>query len=105
VYYSGKGQGNEHHQVHNLFHDMRESVFPPLQFNFKGKNMLELLLLPWVLFKYAISLILWVGLFMFLHYRAKKLNIPLFFAKVRKRIRNKGQKGVNDDLDDYYNNL
>ena len=67
--------------------------------------MLELILLPWILFKYLFSLGLWAGLFMTIHYQWKKRclteKIILFGDKIFKR----NQKSVNADLDDHYNNL
>jgi len=67
--------------------------------------MLELILLPWILFKYAFSLGLWFALFMTLHYQWKKRCLTEKITIFGDKIFRKNQKSVNDDLDDHYNNL
>lgn len=67
--------------------------------------MLELILLPWVLFKYLFSLGLWTALFMTLHYQWKKRCLTEKFTIFGDKFFRKNQKSVNDDLDDHYNNL
>ena len=102
---SGKGQGNEHHQVHNLFTTCVRVFSHPSRLIKKEKVMLELVLLPWTLFKYVFSLGLWFALFMTLHYQWKKRNVSALFVKMGNKIFKKNQKPVNKDLDDYYNSL
>jgi hypothetical protein len=70
--------------------------------------MLDLILLPWILFKYVFSLGLWFALFMTLHYQCKKHNVWTKIRKIRFRrpdFFKRNQKKYNDGQDDYYNSL
>lgn len=74
--------------------------------------MLELLLLPWTLFKYVFSLVLWVALFISIDYQCKKYDLYTKVWKFLKGIRlrrpdffKKNQKKFSDGQDDYYNSL
>ena len=59
--------------------------------------MSELILLPWVLFKYIFSLDLWGVLFMTLHYQWKKHDCTEWTVNAIRSRRKK--KPVEDDID------
>lgn len=59
--------------------------------------MSELILLPWVLFKYIFSLGLWGALFITLHYQWKKHDCSDWTIGKLRQMRKK--KPVEDDID------
>lgn len=71
--------------------------------------MLDLLLLPWTVFKYVFSLGLWVLFFLTLDFYCKKYDVYSkvwsFVTGISSKLFRKNQKKFSDGQDDYYNSL